>query len=100
MDEKEVVKDYKTIREDYTFNPDIFNDEPERIARVKYIINCRLNQVDRTLIILYADCQSYRKLGKRLGLSHATIRGEIMRIKADILRIYKELEKNDHRTER
>lgn len=100
MDEKEIVKDYKTIREDYTFNPDIFNDEPERIARVKYIINCRLNQVDRTLIILYADCQSYRKLGKRLGLSHTTIRCEIMRIKAEILRIYKELEENDNRTER
>lgn len=98
MDEKEVVKDYKTIREDYTFNPDIFNDEPERIARVKYIINCRLNQVDRTLIILYADCQSYRKLGKRLGLSHTTIRGEIVRIKAEIIRIYKELEtkENEH----
>ena len=91
MDEKEVVKDYKTIREDYTFNPDIFNDEPERIARVKYIINHRLNQVDRTLIILYADCQSYRKLGERLSLSHTTIRGEIMRIKAEILRLYNEL---------
>ena len=95
MNEKEIVRDYKTIREDYTFNPDIFNDEPEKVARVKYIINKRLNQVDRTLIILYADCQSYRKLGKRLGLSHTTIRGEIMRIKAEILRIYNELKEQD-----
>ena len=95
MNEKEVARDYKTIREDYTFNPDIFNDEPEKVARVKYIINKRLNQVDRTLIILYADCQSYRKLGKRLGLSHTTIRGEIMRIKAEILRIYNELKEQD-----
>ena len=91
MDEKEVVKDYKTIREDYTWNPDIFNDEPEKVRLIKYIINKRLNQVDRTLIILYADCQSYRKLGERLSLSHTTIRGEIMRIKAEILRIYNEL---------
>lgn len=95
MNEKEVVRDYKSIREDYKFNPDIFNDEPEKVARVKYIINNRLNQVDRTLIILYADCQSYRKLGKRLGLSHTTIRGEIMRIKAEILRIYNELKEQD-----
>ena len=95
MNEKEIVRDYKTIREDYTFNPDIFNDEPEKVARVKYIINRRLNQVDRTLIILYTDCQSYRKLGKRLGLSHTTIRGEIMRIKAEILRIYNELKEQD-----
>lgn len=91
MDEKEVVKDYKTIREDYTWNPDIFNDEPEKVRIIKYIINKRLNQVDRTLIILYADCQSYRKLGERLSLSHTTIRGEIMRIKAEILRLYNEL---------
>lgn len=91
MDEKEVVKDYKTIREDYTWNPDIFNDEPEKVRLTKYIINKRLNQVDRTLIILYADCQSYRKLGERLSLSHTTIRGEIMRIKAEILRLYNEL---------
>ena len=95
MNEKEIVRDYKTIREDYTFNPDIFNDEPEKVARVKYIINHRLNQVDRTLIILYTDCQSYRKLGKRLGLSHTTIRGEIMRIKAEILRIYNEMKEQD-----
>ena len=95
MNEKEIVRDYKTIREDYTFNPDIFNDEPEKVARVKYIINRRLNQVDRTLIILYTDCQSYRKLGKRLGLSHTTIRGEIMRIKAEILRIYNEMKEQD-----
>lgn len=95
MNEKEIVRDYKTIREDYTFNPDIFNDEPEKVARVKYIINKRLNQVDRTLIILYTDCQSYRKLGKRLGLSHTTIRGEIMRIKAEILRIYNEMKEQD-----
>lgn len=91
MDEKEVVKDYKTIREDYTWNPDIFNDEPEKVRLTKYIINKRLNQVDRTLIILYADCQSYRKLGERLSLSHTTIRGEIMRIKGEILRLYNEL---------
>lgn len=98
MAEVDAVKDFKEIREDYAYNPDIFNDEPERIARTKYIINHRLSQVDRTLIILYADCQSYRKLGKRLGLSHTTIRQEIMRIKAEVLRIYKEIEtkENEH----
>ena len=91
MDEKEVVKDYKTIREDYTFNPDIFNDEPERIARVKYIINHRLNQVDRTLIILYADCQSYRKLGKRLGISRSTCYTLVKKIRDKILQEYEHL---------
>ena len=93
---KGLVRTYKDIRADYVFNPDIMNDEPERVRLVKYIVQERLNQVDRTLIILYADCQSYRKLGKRLGLSHTTIRGEIVRIKAEIIRIYKELETKEN----
>jgi TyrR family helix-turn-helix protein len=95
MAEKDAARDYKEIRQDYAFDPDIMNDEPERVARVKYIVNNRLNQVDRTLIILYADCQSYRKLGKRLGLSHTTVAQEINRIKAEIRRIYDELKQQE-----
>lgn len=95
MAEKEAARDYMEIRKDYAFDPDIMNPEPERVARVKYIINHRLNQVDKTLIILYADCQSYRKLGKRLGLSHTTVAVEINRIKAEIRRIYDELEQQE-----
>jgi len=95
MAEKDAARDYKEIRQDYAFDPDIMNDEPERVARVKYIVNNRLNQVDRTLIILYADCQSYRKLGKRLGLSHTTVMLEIRRIKAEIRRIYDELKQQE-----
>lgn len=95
MAEAEAARDYMEIRKDYAFDPDIMNPEPERVARVKYIINHRLNQVDKTLIILYADCQSYRKLGKRLGLSHTTVMLEIRRIKAEIRRIYDELEQQE-----
>lgn len=95
MAEAEAARDYMEIRKDYAYDPDIMNPEPERVARVKYIINHRLNQVDKTLIILYADCQSYRKLGKRLGLSHTTVAVEINRIKAEIRRMYDELEQQE-----
>lgn len=91
MKEEQVARDYKTISEDYTWDGSIFSEEPDRVALLKYIINERLNQVDRTIIILYADCQSYRKLGKRLGLSHTTMRTEVQRIKKQILKIYEEL---------
>ena len=95
MAEKDAARDYMEIRKDYAFDPDIMNDEPERVARVKYIVNNRLNQVARPLIILYADCQSYRKLGKRLGLSHTTVAQEINRIKAEIRSIYDELKQQE-----
>ena len=89
--EKEIVKDYKTIKEDYKFNPDIFTQDDERVSKVKYIIDHKLSQVDKTIILLYADCGSLRKLGQRMGMSHMTIRKEVVRIKNIILEEYNRL---------
>jgi len=87
---RDEVRTYKDIRQDYTFDPSVFNDEPERLRRVKEIIATDLTEVERTIILLYIDCQSYRKLGKRLGLSHMTVRREVIRIKEKILKKYNE----------
>lgn len=88
MKATDIIREYKDIKEDYKFNPDIMSQEDERVARIKEIINTRLSIVDKTLILLYTDCQSYRKLGQRLGLSHMTCRKEIIRIKKIILKEY------------
>ena len=88
MNENEVVKEYRTIKEEYAYDPDILSNDDERVARVKQIIDTRLSVVDKTIILLYADCQSFRKLGKKLGVSHMTIRRECMRIKKIILDEY------------
>lgn len=86
--ENQVVVDYRKIKEDYVHNPDIMNDEDERSSRIKEIIDTKLSLADKTIIILYVDCQSYRKLGKRLGVSHMTIRREVQRIRNIILKEY------------
>jgi hypothetical protein len=88
MKVNEIIRDFKEIKEDYKFSDDIMCNEDERIHRIKEIINTKLSIVDKTLILLYTDCQSYRKLGHRLGLSHMTCRKEIMRIKGIILKEY------------
>ena len=88
LNENEVVKEYRTIKEEYAYDPDILSKDDDRVARVKQIIDTRLSVVDKTIILLYADCQSYRKLGKKLGVSHMTIRRECMRIKKIILDEY------------
>jgi transcriptional regulator of aromatic amino acid metabolism len=88
MKVNEIIRDFKEIKEDYKFSDDIMCNEDERIHRIKEIINTKLSIVDKTLILLYTDCQSYRKLGQRLGLSHMTCRKEIMRIKGIILKEY------------
>ena len=89
------VRDYKSIREDYRYDASPFSEEPERTARVKFIIDTKLSQVDRTLILLYADCQSLRKLGKRLGLSHTCVAKEIRRIRESIINEYKTMTNNE-----
>ena len=86
--EREVVSEFRKIRQDYTYNPDIMNEEDERLTRVKKIIDNKLSLADKTIILLYVDCQSYRKLGARLGVSHMTIRREVQRIKNIILKEY------------
>lgn len=76
---------------EYRYRPDIMDDEDERAAKLKEIIETKLPTVDRTIILLYADCQSYRKLGAMLGLSHMTVRKECLRIRAKILEEYEHL---------
>lgn len=86
-------RDFKDIEADYRFDPSIFTEDGERVAALKYIINNKLSRVDKTLILIYADCMSYRKMGQRLGFSHTTMRNEVKRIKGLILEEYQKLHK-------
>ena len=84
----EVVKEFRQIKQEYAFNRDIFSLDDPKEARLKEIIETRLSQVDRTILLLYVDCQSYRQLGKKMNLSHMTCRKEILRIKKIVLDEY------------
>lgn len=88
MKTDEVIAEFRKIKQEYSYNPDIMNEEDERLTKVKKIIDNKLSLADKTIILLYVDCQSYRKLGKRLGVSHMTIRREVQRIKNIILKEY------------
>ena len=89
--ENEVVKEYRAIKQDYAYDSDIMSKDDERVAKIKKIIDTKLSLVDKTIILLYADCQSYRKLAKKMNLSHMTLRGEVIRIKNIILKEYENL---------
>ena len=88
MKTDEVIAEFRKIKQEYSYNPDIMNEEDERLTRIKEIIDNKLSLADKTIILLYVDCQSYRKLGARLGVSHMTIRREVQRIKNIILKEY------------
>ena len=55
--------DIKEILEDYQPSDDIFNDEDELIDKLKHIIYLKLNEVDKRIILMYAELKSLRKLG-------------------------------------
>ena len=86
--ENEVVNEFRQIKKEYAYDPGIMCQDDPRVSRLKEIIDTKLSQVDKTIILLYCDCQSYRKLGKKMHLSHMTIRREVIRIKKIILEEY------------
>lgn len=88
--EKEIARTYKEIREDYTWDPSIFNLEDERVSELKRIIHQSLTQVEQTIILLYVELQSFRKLGARLGVSKETCRQMVLKIKKKIIAEYNE----------
>ena len=61
------------------YNSDIFVDD-DRIFRLKEIIN-ELDDLDRAILIVYADEGSMAKAGKKFNVSAATIYTNIKRIR-------------------
>ena len=84
--------DIKEILEDYQPSDDIFNDEDEIINKLKHIIYLKLNEVDKRIILMYAELKSLRKLGIELGIS---VSSAWLKIKEIRDKIYKELENYD-----
>lgn len=84
----DAVNQYRLLRKDYKPKGGILDDDEPRVASIKRIIETKLTQADRTIMLLYVDCMSYRKLGRMLHLSHVTARTEVLRIKKMILEEY------------
>lgn len=82
----------KEILEDYKPSDDIFNEEDELINELKHIIYLKLNEVDKRIILMYAELKSLRKLGMELGISVSSAWIKVNEIRD---KIYKELQKYD-----
>ena len=64
------------------YDSDIFIDD-ERMYKIKQIIN-ELDDLDRALLIIYADEGSMKKAGSKFNVSAATIYANIKRIRQEI----------------
>ena len=74
---KQQTPSLKKIEEEYI--NDIFVDD-DRMYKIKQIIN-ELDDLDRALLIIYADEGSMAKAGKKFNVSAATIYANIKRIR-------------------
>lgn len=71
--------------EDYAPDNTIFSKETPEINKIKNIIYNDLDEVERRIILLYAELGSLRKLGKELGVSASSAWLKIRDIKKKIL---------------
>ena len=78
----------KEILEDYQPSDDIFNEEDELVNKLKHIIYLKLDEVDKRIILMYAELKSLRKLGLELGISVSSAWIKVNEIRD---KIYKEL---------
>lgn len=77
--------DIEEILDDYRPNDDdIFNEDTEEMKKLKHIIYNDLDEVDRRVILLYAELGSLRKLGSILGVSASSAFLKIKTIKKKI----------------
>ncbi len=76
--------DIKAILEDYKPDNDLFSEEQEKINKLKNIIYNNLSEVDKRIILMYAELGSLRKLGKELGVSPSTALFRIREIRNKI----------------
>ena len=77
---KQQTPSLKKIEEEYV--NDIFVDD-DRMYKIKQIIN-ELDDLDRSILIIYADEGSMAKAGKKFNVSAATIYTNIKRIRQEI----------------
>ena len=79
------------IELDYAENKSIFNDEPDKVRKVKHIIWNDLTLIERRIIILYAEMKCMRLVAETIGVSTSTICHTIVNIRKKI----KEILNND-----
>ncbi len=78
--------DIYAILTKYSPQTDIFSDEDDeaKTRRLKEIIYNDLDEVDRRIILLYAELGSLRKLGAEIGVSATACHYRIKEIKKKI----------------
>ena len=71
--------------EDFSFDNDIFNEDSEQIRKIKWIIDNKLTESEKTIFLMYTERNSSASAtAKVLNCTPATVRNYINRIRQKI----------------
>ena len=89
---KQPLPSWQYYPEDFCFNDDIWDEDSERIRKLKWIIDNRLSVGERNIFLLYVhNGSNYHKTAKLLGCSVTTCRNKVIQIRKKIIENYESL---------
>lgn len=78
------IVDIDAIKSDYAIDFSLFTKSDDKLLSLESQIK-RLTDSEWTILILYAEYESLREVGKMLGCSHSTVRNMIALIREKLL---------------
>lgn len=81
----------KEAKVEYAFDGSIFSEDNPKTARTKWIIEKRLEEDERNIILLYIQVKSMAEVARMLGIGRSTAAKEVLRIRKKILKEYDNL---------
>lgn len=77
------------VVDDYTYYEDIFNEDDEKISKLKYIITNHLTDTERMIWIRYCELDSNtNELAREMNVNSPALRYYLKKIKQKILYYY------------
>ncbi len=73
------------IMEQFLPDDSLWSDEDAVLNRIKHIIFEELSETDKRVLLLYAELQSQREVGRKLGVSASTVNILIRKIRKEIM---------------
>lgn len=92
MEREKLLEDFKRIKDEYApkSKGDIFFEGDSLPEELKRIVYERLDIVERTFILLYAEYGTFTAIARILGVTHPSVSKEIHRIQAKVRTIYEQ----------
>jgi predicted DNA-binding protein (UPF0251 family) len=73
------------LEETYKFDPSIFNQDDDTVRKIKYVIENKLSETERRIILVYTHIGNIRDTASVFKVSPTTIWNQINNIRKKII---------------